>query len=133
MSSPQKVEKARRVLDSEIQALDEQVKLARRRTKSLGGDQERSDSSTQSTITESSIQSEQQRAIEILTIRQEQLQQISSWIANDKDLLPSIRKIFEEDETGRARRALLLNILLSTIFLLAGWGLSIIAPPSSFR
>ena len=139
MNPNPKVLRARRALDKEITALDKQVNLARKQTKREDdhwrGDAE-SDlrgSSQQEASRSVDFPAEQQRAIEVLTNRQHQLEQIRSWIQSDADILPSIRKIFEDDERKRARQALLINIALSTIFLLAGWGLSLIASPASFR
>jgi len=140
MNPNPKVLRARRALDKEITALDEQVNLARKQTKREGdhwrGDGEsdlRGSAQQEATQVADLLPAEQQRAIEVLANRQHQLEQIRSWIQSDADILPSIRKIFEDDERKRARQALLINIALSTIFLLAGWGLSLIASPASFR
>jgi hypothetical protein len=144
MAGDVRVQKASKVLDAEIAALREQVALARRRQprQSIATDAASGqafagisppDAATATPETGSAVQGdiEQRDAVELLAARTERLGQIKMWITTDGDLLPLIAKVAGDVEGRFLRRNLAVNVVLSTIFLIAGWLLSTVATPTN--
>jgi hypothetical protein len=142
MAGDVRVQKASKVLDEEIAALREQVALARKRRprQSSANDVAEGPASAGASTsgaavpvdeTNSAEQGgiEQTEAGELLRSRLKRLEQIQEWITIDGDLLPLIARVAGNVESKFLRRNLVLNVVLSTIFLIAGWLLSTVATP----
>ncbi len=151
MARDVKVQRARQALDDEIAELQQQAARARRRhpkqpvavesaSQPAPAPTEQPLPSTtppslQGTIAGSSspleLDADQTAAIALLDTRTQRLSDIKQWITEDSDLLPLIARVVGDIESKYMRRNLIINILLSTIFLLAGWLLSIVATPTN--
>jgi hypothetical protein len=144
MAGDVRVQKANKVLDAEIAALREQVALAKRRRPRQSGANDAVSGQVSTVISppdaaapaEEAIAAdqgdiEQRKAVELVTIRVNRLEQIKGWITTDGDLLPLIAKVAGDVEGRFLRRNLAVNVALSTIFLIAGWLLSIVATPTN--
>jgi hypothetical protein len=137
-----RVHRANRVLDEEIATLKEQVSVAKRRHSRQPGvngatsgpsqvDQAPGTLSTSQSVSAPREQgADSGTALEMLAKRAWYLEQIQSWITADSDLLPLIARVAGNAEEKYMRKNLLMNVVLSTIFLIAGWLLSIAATPS---
>jgi hypothetical protein len=146
-----KVQRARRALDEEITALQQQAALARRRPprhpaagdaapspaqahqeQPLTGDTSPSPATqVYSPSSTESLDADQTSAIALITNRTDHLQDIRKWLTEDGDLLPLIAKVVGDIEGTYLRRNVIVNILLSTVFLIAGWLLSTVATPGN--
>jgi hypothetical protein len=138
MAGDARVQKANKVLDEEIAALREQVALAKRRRPRQSSPHGAADGASQSRQEQAPSQecdaaeqgdAERNDALVLLDQRKMRLEQIREWITTDGDLLPLIARVAGNIEGKFVRRQVLVNLVLSTIFLIAGWLLSTVATP----
>jgi hypothetical protein len=142
MAGDVRVQRANKVLDEEIAALREQATLAKRRRPRQSGANGAAKGQPSAGIStpeaaapedepSSAEQSDihQTEADRLLVVRINRLQQIQEWLAIDGDMLPSIAKVAGVVEGKFLRKNLVMSVVLSTIFLIAGWLLSTVATP----
>jgi hypothetical protein len=148
MATDAQVQKASRVLDEEIAALRGQVALAKRRhpkqptandatsglaqasqEQPLAGALPEAEPLQHESASAGQDDVDQRTSVEYLAAQGQRLEQVQDWILSDRAMLPLIAKAVGVDERTFVRRSFWLNVVLSTIFLIAGWLLSTFASP----
>jgi hypothetical protein len=139
MAQTPDVQRASKALDEEIAALKEQVARAKkRRSRPITPEERSSDHAPEDGAApgepleqDSAVTADQETALALLSVRMDRLGQVKAWITTDGDLLPLIARIVGMRESQFLRKNLIWSIILSTIFLIAGWLLSTIATPAT--
>lgn len=155
MAGDKRLEKANEALDEEIALFREQVAQAKRRRARQGaavaavsgpaqpGDGQVPASTAAlpaaATPMQETIPAEQdspdQTARDDVLAEQgdrilEHMTQIRTWLNTEPELRPMAKRFVGELESRSLRQNVMLNVVLSTIFLLAGWLLSVVATPT---
>ncbi len=151
MARDKRLEKANRVLDEEIAALRDKaaqnkkrrarqpaaVEVASAATQSGGGQtptattQPAAAAPAHGNAPSALGSSEQSAGVESLDATAERLKYIRDVLNTDPALVPHVARAVGVEEGKYLRRNLMLNVVLSTIFLIAGWLLSTVATPTT--